>query len=111
MRSGLTRKFIVSTILVTPVAIFLALVSTGGGHGNYFFAKIFFPYTMFSTHFFDDTITLPFAVLALVQIPFYGIFLAIGARKKKLKLAAISITILHFIALLLCLLIPMPNFS
>jgi hypothetical protein len=68
--------------ILTPFAVISALVEAGAGHGSYFVAKLFFPYTMLSTHLFE-IITTPFILLALVQFPFYGLLLAYGAWKQR----------------------------
>jgi len=58
-------------VLLAPVALFMAIMSAGAGHGHYVAAKILFPFTMASTYIWG-TITLPFIILAIVQFPFYG---------------------------------------
>ena len=50
---------------------FLGLMSAGAGHGDYFLAKILFPYTLLSTAAFDR-IEPPFMFL-LIQYPVYGV--------------------------------------
>jgi len=106
------KRYIKAALLATPIAVVLAMFSTGAGHGNYLFCKIFFPYTMLSTHFFEQ-ITIPFIIIGLVQLPLYGIVLELAARKSKLflALAGIVLSLFHAIAVGLCFFIPMPNFS
>jgi len=98
-------RYLVVAIAITPIAIILAFISTGAGHGNYFFCKLFFSFTMLSAHFFDDTITIPFVILAFIQIPVYGIFLMFSF-KKYIRI----LVVLHSVAVCLCFLIPMYNF-
>ena len=62
--------FVVS-LVATPLFVFLALVSTGAGRGDYVWARILFPFTMLSALVFD-AITAPFIVLGIIQFPLYG---------------------------------------
>lgn len=88
-------------LCATPVAMFLAIYSSGAGHGDYVLARILYPIPMLTTVLTDRTIT-PFAiVLALIQFPAYGAFigrsgsgfassLALGAFHGLAALAAFS---------------------
>jgi hypothetical protein len=58
-------------VLIAPLAIFLAIVSGGAGHGHYISAKLWFPFTMASTYLFES-IAAPFIALAIAQYPIYG---------------------------------------
>jgi hypothetical protein len=111
----LERKFgfwesIVISIILTPVALFLALVSAGSGHGNYLVAKLLFPYTMLSTVVAGE-ISLIFLVLAFLQFPIYGFILALGAQAEKMKSVAYTIAAIHVFGVLLCFLLVSENFS
>jgi hypothetical protein len=98
-------------LAVTPFALLTAAISTGAGHGDYVWAKVFFPYTMLSVHGFGSIIV-PFVVLAVVQLPVYGIILAWNAkwRPARLRKVAILLTALHAVAVLLCFVISIPYF-
>lgn len=98
-----------SGIAFTPVAVVLAVMSAGAGHGDYFAAKLLFPFTMLSTHWLGS-ITDPMIAVALIQFPSYGIVIAIGAWKRKDIVAALALVVLHGIGVLLCFAIPMPGF-
>ena len=63
---------IIVSIIVTPIFLLLAIGSAGAGHGDYFLAKILFPFTMLST-IFINSIILPFIILAIIQFPFYSL--------------------------------------
>ena len=65
--------------VATPVALCLAYLSMGLGHGNYHAAKILFPYTMLSTLWLKS-ITIPFVVLMFIQFPLYGALVSLAAR-------------------------------
>ena len=83
-------------IAACVVAVFLA----GGGHGTYFPAKVFFPYTMVSTGILVK-ITPPFIVLACVQFPLYGVILSIANTRGDLRPVAGRLVIIHIIAVIL----------
>src|SRR5215213_1263764 len=93
------KPFIISLIM-TPIALLLGIYSGGAGHGNYFLAKILFPYTMLSTFLFNSIIV-PFILLAIVQFPLYGLVLAFGNERGKLFNLVVLLSILHILFLLL----------
>ena len=53
-----TKSFLIWLLLINPLALIAAVWSGGVGHGDYFFTKILYPYTMLSTHLLGDMITL-----------------------------------------------------
>ena len=70
------KSKIIGTIVgvaVTPVALLLALISSGAGHGDYLAARLFFPAPMLAADFFGQ-ITIPALLLACIQFPTYGWF-------------------------------------
>lgn len=79
MKSARFWTTITASILVTPVALLMALFSAGAGHGSYSIAKILFPYTMLSAF----PITEPFMVLAVIQFPIYGLILAFSVKSER----------------------------
>ena len=99
---------IVVSLAVTPVALFVGLVSAGAGHGNYVAVKILFPYTMLSTVLFES-INTPFVVLGLVQFPLYGLIL--GLAGQRFESVAKVLAIVHVLAVLLCFALVSKNFS
>jgi hypothetical protein len=97
-------------VLLTPVAILCGVASGGAGHGDYFIAKLLFPVTMLSTVVFGS-ITPPFILLAFLQFPIYGWFIASGLRPGTRRLHLWVPIGIHFAALTLNFLIPNSNFS
>ena len=103
------KPFIVS-LVATPVCLLMAAASGGAGHGSYFLAKVLFPYTMLSTILLRS-ITIPFILLAAIQIPLYGVvFGAAHAKDKFLPLACV-VLVAHVLAVAACFLFPGANFS
>lgn len=103
-------------VIVTPIAFFLALLSSGAGHGHYEFARLFFPYTMLLTRLANDTITVPLIVLALVQFPLYGAVVGVAISKRPVArlvgcVAVLLIVVAHTTAVVKCFSGAIPNFS
>ena len=75
---------VIAGLIVTPFTLLLAIASAGAGHGDYFWAKVFYPYTMLSGIALKS-ITIPFMVVAVLQLPTYGVFLRhrLGQRQTK----------------------------
>lgn len=92
---------------VTPVALWLALVSANAGHGTYTVAKLFFPFTFLLTRLSGDVITNLLIVLALAQFPFYGWFVASFTTARALLVLSLA----HAAAALLCFSGWLPAFS
>lgn len=91
---------IVVSVIVTPLAWFLGLASAGGGHGNYFLARLLFPYTMLSTAT-TDAITNFFFAVAIAQFPIYGIVAGIAGLAGRQRLVLSVLAVIHAIAALL----------
>lgn len=98
-------------VLITPVAVTLAVMSGGAGHGHYEFARLFFPYTMLLTRLVGDTITLPLMALALAQFPLYGEIIGFAKSKGSAAIAAVLLVVAHTIAVIVCFSGAIPNFS
>ena len=79
---------------LTPVMLFLGLFSSGSGHGDYFLAKILFPYTLLSTAAFHS-ITQSFLVLAIIQYPVYGLVSGIANLYRKLRICGLALALVH----------------
>jgi hypothetical protein len=58
---------------VTPIALLVAAISGGAGHGHYVFARLLFPIPMLLARLTGDTISLPSVALALAQFSLYGL--------------------------------------
>jgi hypothetical protein len=96
------------SLIVTPVAVFLGLVSVGAGEGNYVVATLLFPFTIITTvitrpifscgEFGDcfprDAIWLASAVF---QFPIYGLLFTLIERQVLLAILLVLIHISCFI--------------
>jgi hypothetical protein len=112
-RRALVRRFwppfAVATIL-TPFFWLIGFASAGAGHGNYFYAKLLFPFTMLST-MFSTGITAPFLIVGILQFPVYGVLLGFMNRKTALIPGLVGLATLHIGAAIMCLLLIGENFS
>jgi hypothetical protein len=88
---------VVVSLVVTPICLFLAVISAGAGHGGYLAAKILFPVTMLSTFLFHS-ITAPFILLAVVQFPVYGVILGVAGTQRRLLTTALVLLAIHAVA-------------
>lgn len=107
-RKRVWMTFVLS-LVATPFCLLLALASAGAGHGDYFWAKIIYPYTMLSTLLFNS-ITIPFILLAIVQVPIYGVLLSIAWARDRIGLTALGLLTIHAAAALACFAIRLENF-
>ena len=101
------RKFlipIVASLVATPPLLFVAVLSTGAGHGSYFLAKILFPFTMLSTVLFSS-IVVPFIVLAILQFPLYGLLLGRANAMGTFSRWQRRLLIAHLLAVAACFLL------
>lgn len=97
---------------ITLPAMFIAVVSSGAGHGDYGAARLLFPYSMLLTLITGDTIGVLSIVVALIQFPLYGLVIGAGMRDRRWRIAAIlMLSIGHGIAALACFAGLLPNFS
>ena len=63
--------------------LFVTVAATGGGHGTYGAAKLFFPFTMALTGVTEE-INTPGIVIALAQYPLYGLLIGwLTARNRR----------------------------
>ena len=100
----------ITSLVVTPIALLLGVGSGGAGHGNYRLAMILFPYTLLSTTIFNS-ITLPFIVLALIQFPVYGFVLGSANEQGRFLSIGIILCVFHGLAAMVMFLIANENFS
>jgi hypothetical protein len=97
--------------------VLAAMASAGAGHGDYLWAKIFFPFTMISSLLYQTNNApqavnvLLWIVLPIIQYPVYGVILALASQKAKTSIAAIGLCALHVIVAALNFVIQNPNFS
>jgi len=64
------------------VALILALLSTGAGHGDYFFVKLFYPITMY-TWYIHRKLPCLMMILPFIQYPTVGLVPFIFAKKQR----------------------------
>ena len=102
--------FLGVSIIATFLALILAFISAGAGHGDYFFVKLLFPYTMLSTIAFNE-ITLPFIIFGLFQFPIYSLTLSLAENKKNIKFIGLLILGIHLSAVIICFISIGSNFS
>ena len=96
--------------MLTPVCLLLAIGSGGGGHGDYFYAKLLYPYTMLVALVFDS-LAIPFLLFAVLQFPLYGALCGRAAAKGRAWAAGLGIIIMHATAAALCFLLSSRNFA
>ena len=112
MNSQFVRRGLVIGVITTVLALILAILSAGAGHGNYAFACLMFPYTMLLTPVADNRITLPLILIALFQFPLYGALIGWFWSSKEIAIVmAAVITILHVTSAWICFWGVLPNFS
>jgi len=116
------RRFLTSTrrtslgaavgVLLTLPALGLAFLSAGGGHGDYLWAKVLFPYAMIVPVFCGTPISLPLILVACLQFPIYGGLIGTWASGRKSALIVVgSIVGVHVVASVVCLGGTSPYFS
>jgi len=93
-------KPIIVSLIVTPLALFAGGVSAGGGHGDFVWLKILFPYSLLQAFIFQS-VALSF-LLAIVQFPVYGIILAYTGKRRSFGLTGLILTVVHISATVLC---------
>lgn len=86
---------------LTLPAIFLAILSSGAGHGTYLFARLFFPYPMLLTPLTGGSIAAPSMVLAFLQLPIEGALIGLALASKRPLLAG-AVLGAHLVAFGLC---------
>src|SRR5687767_16026944 len=79
---------------LTPIMLFLGLMSSGLGHGDYFLAKILFPYTLLSTAAFDR-IEPPVMCLTIIRYPDSGVVIVLTIVRQILLIASVLLAFIH----------------
>lgn len=102
------RAWALTGLALSIPALFMAVLSSGGGHGNYQFARAAYPIPMLLT--FNGAINPLSLVAALVQFPVYGWIVGSAiARREYGRLIAVAA--LHVLAMIACFSGLLPNFS
>jgi len=97
------RKFkiqwLVGWMVFHSIAFILALLSTGAGHGDYFFVKVFFPITMY-VWFIHWRLPGLMMTLPFIQYPMVGLAPFIFARRRRKYFYALLLAVnLYFLVL------------
>ena len=101
--------FVAISIPLIFLALLLAFISAGAGHGDYLFAKLFFPYSILSAITFSE-ITLFSLVIAFLQFPIYAFILSLAGSQKRMFQIVLLVLGLHFSAFVLCFIAPGSGF-
>jgi hypothetical protein len=96
-------------VAVTPIALFLALVSSGAGHGDYLAARLLFPASMLTAALFGQ-MTAPALLLSFVQFPTYG-WLFGESSKPTLRWLWLAPVVFHVLMLAFLFMFPDAAFS
>ncbi|MCA1566138.1 MAG: hypothetical protein LC803_10975 [Acidobacteria bacterium] len=104
------RKSLIIGVLLTPVCLLLAIGSGGAGHGDYFYAKLLYPYAMLSALVFDSLV-IPSILFAVPQFPLYGALCGLAAGKGQMWTVGLGIMMTHALAVALCFLLLSSNFA
>ncbi len=95
-----SRQFLIPfliSVVVTPFLLLLALISTGAGHGDYFWARVLFPFTMNSL-WIVHYISYPFVALAVIQFPLYGFLLGQANIRGRFRRCLTLLLLIHSLA-------------
>ena len=88
-------KWTVRLCLLTPLLLIVAVFAMGAGHGTYIPAMGLFPFGMIGV-LFQDRISLPFIIVAILQYPTYGFMLDKVSSLRQLRLSLLAILLIHF---------------
>lgn len=97
-------------LVVEVVALFLAMLSGGAGHGDYAAARALFPVPMLTTLLEGDTIGPLSMTLALAQFPLIGALIGYCLALRR-RAPVIAVGVLHLVAMVLAFSGVIPNFS
>jgi hypothetical protein len=108
----LNMKFLRPLLIASALAPFcmaIAYAAAGAGHGSYFFAKVFFPYTMVSAMLISE-ITKALVALTMLQFPIYGLAFGMANIYGRSRFAVICIALMHAAAMAICFFISSDTF-
>lgn len=95
--------------LIALPALLVAAVSGGAGHGDYFAARLVFPFSMLLT-LVEESIGVVSLSVALLQFPLYGALIGWIVSRRSYR-PAIAMALLHLVAAIACFPGVIPNFS
>ena len=97
-------------LVVEVVALVLAMLSGGAGHGDYAAARALFPVPMLTTLLEGDTIGPLSMTLALAQFPLIGALTGYCLALRRLA-PLVAVGAVHLVAMVLAFSGVIPNFS
>ena len=89
------KRIAIWTTIMTPVLLLISVFFMGGGHGTYFFGKLFYPIPMIIAGMKDRITDLALWIAAL-QIPIYGLCLY-TVRNRNWKIVGLGLLIIHIV--------------
>ncbi len=87
----LLRVALLAGIILTVITAVPAVLSSGAGHGDYFWAIVLFPYAVLGMGPIGAA-ALPFA---LVQFPLYGVIIAVMPSRRSQCIALAAVLLCH----------------
>lgn len=91
------------TLWTVPILFFVVLLM-GGGHGSYVPAILIFPFALLSFPLFDE-LTIPFAILGILQYPIYGFLIDRIIMANQRQWPILLICIVHIMLAIVILLL------
>lgn len=82
------------TLVLSPILLGIAFMSIGEGGASYLLCKLFYPYAMTLT-WWTGKITMPLFVLAMIQVPAYGIYLQRRIGRGRWKARLLELVVMH----------------
>jgi hypothetical protein len=90
-------------VAVTPITAYLALLSTGGGHGDYIVVHALYPFTLLILPYVAGSLFAPIVVaIGLLQFPVYGTVVAAAPTRRWQVCRAVIVCVIHLVAVYLC---------
>lgn len=89
-------KWTIKLSLLTPLLLTMAVFAMGAGHGTYIPAMGLFPFGMLGI-IWQDTISLPFIIISVLQYPMYGYIIDKVILTKQTKFAIPGLLLIHLI--------------
>ena len=93
-------------VAVTPITAYLALLSTGGGHGDYILVRALYPFMLLLLPYVAGSLFAPIVVaIGLFQFPVYGMVVAAAPTRRWQACRAAIVCVIHLVAVYLCALV------
>jgi hypothetical protein len=74
------RPFFTAGLLACPVIILIAIISAGGGHGNYIAARLLLPFACVAIGEYSAAAWIA-SILAVIEWPVYGAIVDMAGRR------------------------------